>query len=90
VNLRYEWAHHVAPSKAAGWSEEHAALLRAADELRREAFVSDATWHTLQKFYDTKQLVEIIYTVGGYTMTGVAINSVGIQVEPGNPGMPKE
>jgi 4-carboxymuconolactone decarboxylase len=68
---------------AAGWSEEHAALLSAADELRREAFISDATWKTLQKHYDMKQMVEIIYTVGGYTMTGLAINSFGIQVEPG-------
>lgn len=74
---------------AKDWSEEHKALLTAADELRREAFVSDATWKTLQKFYDTKQLVEIIYTVGGYTMTGLAINSFGIQVEPGYP-RPKE
>ena len=73
---------------AQGWSEEHAALLSAADELRREAFISDATWKTLQKFYGTKQMVEIIYTVGGYTMTGLAINSFGIQVEPGYPAMP--
>jgi 4-carboxymuconolactone decarboxylase len=75
---------------AAGWSEEHAALLRAADELRREAFISDATWKTLLKFYDMKRMVEIIYTVGGYTMTGLAINSLGIQVEPGYPAMPQE
>ena len=68
---------------ASGWSEEHAALLRAADELRREAFISNDTWSALQQHYDTKQLVEIIYTVGGYTMTGLAINSFGIQVEPG-------
>ena len=67
---------------ASGWSEEHAALLRAADELRREAFITDATWQTLQKYYDTKRLVEIIYTVGGYTMTGLALNSFGIQLEP--------
>jgi 4-carboxymuconolactone decarboxylase len=73
---------------ANGWSEEHQALLTAVDELRREAFVSDATWKTLQKFYDTKQLVEIVYTVGGYSMTGLAINSFGIQVEPGYPVMP--
>lgn len=74
---------------AAGWSEEHAALLRAADELRREAFIADATWKTLQKFYDTKQLVEIVYIVGGFTMTGLAINSFGVQVEPGYPAMPR-
>jgi len=73
---------------ASGWSDEHRALLAAADELRREAFIADATWKTLQKYYDTKQLVEIVYTVGGYTMTGLAINSFGIQVEPGYPAMP--
>jgi len=73
---------------AAGWSEEHAAVLRAADELRREAFVSDRTWATLARYYDTKRLIEIIYTSGGYTMTALAINSLGIQLEPGYPRFP--
>jgi len=85
-----EIASIAADSDAATWSEEHRALLRAADDLRREAFITAATWQTLTKFYDTKQLVEIIYTVGGYTMTGLAINSFGIQVEPGYPTMPSE
>jgi 4-carboxymuconolactone decarboxylase len=73
---------------APGWSEEHAAVLRAADELRREAFVSDRTWATLAKYYDTKRLIEIVYTTGGYTMTAFAINSLGIQLEPGYPPLP--
>jgi len=74
--------------QASGWSEEHAALLQAADELRREAFITDATWAKLAKHYQPKQLVEIIYTVGGYTMTGLAINSLGIQIEDGYPRFP--
>ena len=73
---------------ASGWSEEHAAVLRAADELRRETFVSDRTWATLAKHYDTKRLIEIIYTSGGYTMTALAINSLGIQLDPGYPQFP--
>jgi 4-carboxymuconolactone decarboxylase len=73
---------------AQGWSEEHAAVLRAADELRREAFVSDRTWATLARYYDTKRLIDIIYTSGGYTMTALAINSLGIQLEPGYPSFP--
>jgi len=73
---------------APGWSEEHAAVLRAADELRREAFVSDRTWATLAKYYDTKRLIEIIFTSGGYTMTALAINSLGIQLESGYPSFP--
>jgi 4-carboxymuconolactone decarboxylase len=94
----YVWAHHVPYAKKAGlsdqeiakiavgpmtqWSEQEAALLRAADELRREAFITNATWATLSKHYDPQRLIEIIYTVGGYTMTGLATNSFGIQVEP--------
>ena len=78
----------AAGPNASGWSEEHKAVLTAADELRREAFISDRTWTALSKHYDTKQLIEIIFTVGGYTMTGLAINSFGIQVEPGYPGFP--
>jgi 4-carboxymuconolactone decarboxylase len=74
---------------APGWSEEHAAVLRAADELRREAFISDRTWTTLSKYYDTQRLIEIIYTSGGYTMTALAINSLGVQLEPGFPGLPE-
>jgi 4-carboxymuconolactone decarboxylase len=73
---------------APGWSEEHAAVLRAADELRREAFISARTWTTLAKYYDTQRLIEIIYTSGGYTMTALALNSLGIQLEPGFPALP--
>ena len=73
---------------AAGWTPAQAAVLRAADELRREAFIGNGTWSALQKHYDPKQLVEIVYTVGGYTMTALAINSLGIQLEDGYPTLP--
>ena len=76
-------------ASASGWTEKQRAVLQAADELRREAFVSDATWATLAKYYGMKERIEIVYTVGGYTMTGLAINSFGIQVEPGYPSMPR-
>jgi 4-carboxymuconolactone decarboxylase len=74
---------------ASSWTERQRAVLQAADELRREAFISDATWNTLGKHYDMKRRIEIIYTIGGYSMTGLAINSFGIQTEPGHPAMPK-
>jgi 4-carboxymuconolactone decarboxylase len=74
---------------ADGWTEGQRAVLKAADELRREAFISDATWNTLARHYDMKERIEIIYTIGGYTMTGLAINSFGIQLEPGYPAMPR-
>lgn len=73
---------------AAGWSPRQRTVLTAADELRREAFISDATWAELANYYGMKERIEIVYTVGGYTMTGLAINSFGIQTEPGYPAMP--
>jgi 4-carboxymuconolactone decarboxylase len=84
-----EIARIAAGPDAAGWSEESRAALRAADELRREAFITNRTWTALAKRYSAKQLIEIIFTVGGYTMTGLAINSFGIQVEPGYPPFPR-
>ena len=74
---------------AFGWNERQRAVLQAVDELRREAFVSDATWNALARYYGIKERIEIVYTTGGYTMTGLAINSFGIQVEPGYPAMPR-
>jgi alkylhydroperoxidase family enzyme len=79
----------VAGPNARGWSEEHGAVLRAVDELRREAFITNPTWQVLSSHYNTRQLIEIVFTVGGYTMTGLAINSFGIQVEPGYPALPQ-
>ncbi|MGH1471084.1 MAG: carboxymuconolactone decarboxylase family protein [Cellvibrionaceae bacterium] len=71
------------------WNEEQKAVIRAANELREEAFITDATWSTLLNYYDTKQMVEILFTVGGYTMTGLAVNSFGVQVEEGYPSFPE-
>lgn len=78
----------AAGPSAPGWNPRQRAVLTAADELRREAFISDATWNELAAHFGMKERIEIVYTVGGYTMTGLAINSFGIQTEPGYPVMP--
>jgi len=44
-------------------------MLRADDELRREAFITNRAWSILAKRYNAKQLIEIVFTVGGYSMT---------------------
>lgn len=75
---------------AAGWSEEQRLVLTAADELRAQAFITDETWAGLKQFYSDQQLVELVYTVGGYAMTALAINSLGIQIEPGYSGYPAQ
>jgi alkylhydroperoxidase family enzyme len=76
-------------ASAKGWNEDQRAVLQAVDELLRETFISDATWKTLAKYYSKEQMIEIVYTVGAYAMTGTAINSLGIQLEAGYQGFPR-
>ena len=70
---------------AKGWDAFDATLLRAADELHVDSFVSDATWHALSAHYNTNQLVDVVDTVGTLTMQAGAINSLGVEIEAGIP-----
>ena len=74
---------------AAGWSDADRALLRATDELHADAFVSDATWTELSRFLDTQQLMDFVFTVGQYHLVSMALNSFGVQPEPGLAPMPR-
>lgn len=73
---------------AAGWSEWDATLLRAADELHTDALVSDETWAKLARRYDTRQLMEAVFTVGQYNLVAMYLNSLGVQFEDGLEGFP--
>lgn len=75
---------------APGWSELDRALLRATDELRDDAMVSDATWRELARFLNTEQLMDVVFTVGQYNLVSMALNSFGVQLDPGLAGFPPE
>lgn len=66
---------------APNWSERERLLLRATDELRADAFITDATWAALSKHYETNQLMDLVFTVGQYAMVSMALNSFGVQLE---------
>jgi 4-carboxymuconolactone decarboxylase len=74
---------------APGWAPFDATLLRAADELHDDAFVSDATWAALAERYSHEQLMDVVFTVGQYHLVSMALNSLGVQLEPGTPGFPE-
>ena len=57
-------------------------LLRAVDELVGDHFISNATWARLAMRYDQTQLIDLVFTVGQYTMVSMALNSLGVQLEP--------
>ncbi|MEU9480354.1 carboxymuconolactone decarboxylase family protein [Streptomyces sp. NPDC048191] len=68
---------------AQGWAPADARLLRAADELHRDARLSAATWTALAADHDEAQLIEITLLVGQYHMVAFFLNSAGTPLEPG-------
>ncbi len=66
---------------AAGLDPFDAVLLRAVDELREDAFVSDATWKSLSERYNHQQIIDLIFAVGQYQLVSMALNSLGVQLE---------
>jgi alkylhydroperoxidase family enzyme len=66
---------------APSWTPLERALLEATDELHKQARISDETWEKLAEHFDTKQMLDIIFTVGQYTMVSMALTSLGVQIE---------
>lgn len=67
----------------AGWSAKEAALIRMADELTSDFFVSDATWAELAKHFDRKGCMDAVFTAGQYTQVSMFLNTFGVQLDPG-------
>lgn len=100
----YEWGQHVPIGKAAGlsdaeiariaregtdgWGPADAALLQAADDLHARSRVGDRAWDALAATYDTQQLLDLVFTVGQYHLVAFALNTLGVEREPGVGGFP--
>lgn len=95
----YEWTQHaaiglrcgltqaeIAMLKAgpdAGWRAADAALIRAADELNADHFVTGATWAALLAHFSEKQAMDVVFTAAQYTQVCMMLNTFGVQLEPG-------
>lgn len=79
----------IAGPTAPGWSSFDATLLQAVDELHEQACISDATWTMLSQRYSEQQLMDLVFTVGEYTLVSMALNSFGVQLDPETTGFPR-
>jgi len=100
----YEWAAHAPAGRRAGMTdadvqhilegpragsdEPDDTLLKAVDELYTDRVISDGTWQRLATRFNEQQLLDILITTGGYHMVSMALNSFGVQLEPGGEGLP--
>ncbi|WP_370329460.1 carboxymuconolactone decarboxylase family protein [Mycolicibacterium hippocampi] len=92
----YEWSEHLVIGGNAGLSADDIAALQrgeaadefdrtvlsAVDELLEQTRIADRTWAALSEVFDTRQLMDFVFTVGGYHMLAMALNTFG--VEPAN------
>ncbi len=64
---------------APGWEPFHVTLLNVADELYRDATVSDDTWAALTAEYDTREAISVLMTVSNYRLVSMSLNAFGVQ-----------
>jgi len=71
-----------------GWSDDDRTLLVAVDELHDDQCITQQTWDALAPRWDEQQLLDLVFAVGQYTMVSMALNTLGVQRDPGVPGFP--
>jgi len=69
-----------------GLSTKDKVLMQAVDELYEDSYISNETWLNLSDYFNTKQLMDIVFTVGQYNLVSMALNSFGVQLDEGLPG----
>jgi alkylhydroperoxidase family enzyme len=94
----YVWAQHVPIAQAHGigpvelhriakgpdgWDPFEAALVRAADELHVNSFITAATWNTLAARYDRRKMLDTLFTLAWYSMFAGAMNAFAVQPDAG-------
>lgn len=75
-------------SQDPGWNAHDRSILRAAEDLRSDAMISDGTWAELAAFLDEKQLIELTYVIGNYTKVAYFQNALRLRLAKGNQGLP--
>ena len=73
---------------ADGWSPFSRTLLTLADELYRDATVSDATWAAVTAEFDTRETISALMTVATYRLVSMSLNAFGVQILDTDEGLP--
>jgi 4-carboxymuconolactone decarboxylase len=72
----------VGPSDPS-WNDLDRLLIQASDELFHEKFIATKTWDALAEHLSQKQLMDLVFTVGQYTLVSMFLNSFGVQLDSG-------
>ena len=62
-------------------AELDSAVLSAVDELGDTCNLSDRTWARLGEHLDERQLMDLVFTIGAYSLLAMALNTFGVEPE---------
>jgi alkylhydroperoxidase family enzyme len=81
---------HIAEGASSSvWNTVEKTLIRAADELYRDAVVSDATWRALSPQLGSELAMTAVVTVSDFRAISISLNGYGVQLEEGDEQFPK-
>ena len=63
------------------WNDLERAMLRASDELVDDGVISSDTWAALALELDEQQILDLIFTVGSYTVLAWMMRSVELDLD---------
>lgn len=69
--------------EAPGWQHNDATLVQAVDDIVEKDRVSPSTMAALAESYSNKEIMDMIFLVGNYSVLGSAVNSFDIPLDPG-------
>ena len=59
------------------------------DELHADQIIEDSTYRALSSHYDVQQIMDLVFAVGQYTLVSMALNTLGVELDPGIEGFPQ-
>lgn len=70
------------------WLERESLLVKAVNELHESSNIETGTWDALTNHFNNQQMLDIVFTVGGYVLSGFYMNAIGLPLKEGMKGFP--
>jgi 4-carboxymuconolactone decarboxylase len=91
----YLWFHHLPIARQAGLTDHDIdgirtarcadalddVVVRAVDDLVAFNTITQSTWDRLADHLDSEQCMDLVFTIGGYQLLALAVNTFGVQDE---------
>jgi 4-carboxymuconolactone decarboxylase len=96
-DCEYLWSHHIPIAARAGLSADDIAAIRsgdcaepldqivihAVDDLTAHKTITQPTWDELGTVFDDQQRIDLAFTIGGYLLLAMVVNTFGVEHEQG-------